>query len=229
MDKDTQARPESATSLPWQAGVLPKVYEALAQSGFLNPEAQTFFEQNGCLDLGEGKEEVWVREIKTAEEGIELVELLVSLVPPGWDLIDLLREINFGPWTEEKGINATLRSMGIYDERRWVNKGKSIFHAFRNRGTKVIGWRQQVEWAEQRITKKSPEVFVERFREIYHRLVVELHIAEIVLERRPDWWERLWPEMTHEQRIEEIEMNKTVIKEVRKAMADLSKRLREYP
>lgn len=202
MDKDTQAHPSgSEADRPWQSGVLPKVYEALAQNGFLN--------------------KVCVREIQTAEEGIELVELLVSLVPPGWDLIDLLREIDFGPWTEEKGINATLRSMGLHEERRWINKGGSIFHAFRNRGTKVIGWRQQVKWAEQKITKKSPEVFLERFKKIYPRLVVELHVAEIVLERRPDWWERLWPQMTHEQRLEEIANNKILIKEVREAMADL--------
>ena len=85
----------------------------------------------------------------------------------------------------------------------------------------MIGWRQQVEWAKQKIIKKSPEVFLERFREIYPRLVVELHIAEIVLERRQDWWERLWPQMKHEQRLEEISNNKILIKEVREAMADL--------
>lgn len=135
-----------------------------------------------------------VRLLTTPEEGIVFVDFLMSHLPEGWDLIDAFELLDFGPWKSKKDINASLRSFGQYRQRWNHRKEDSLTHPESNRG-------QQLENALHRLSLGTPmEEVLEQFPVMSaQRLQVETYVMDLFVSR-PDWLERLRPEMTPDQR-----------------------------
>lgn len=166
-------------------------------------------EEAGFLSGGQ------VLTLSDPDEAKAFLDLLLSRLPEGWDPIDALARLHFGPWRPEgeKDINATLRSLGAYQERWEGNKALSLTHPVGNRGNKMVGGMGMVE-AGRRSFEEVDRDF--ELAAIYSRLLVETYLIDRYLERG-DWIARLWPDEgpeALEARIGELRRSNELIKEV---------------
>ncbi|HSA60420.1 MAG TPA: pyridoxal-phosphate dependent enzyme [bacterium] len=135
-----------------------------------------------------------VRSLETPEEGIAFVDCVLANLPEGWDLVDAFELLDFGPWKEKKDINGSLRSFGQYHQRWNHSKEEALTHPESNRG-------QQLELSLRGLSDGAPasEILKEFPLLTLHRLQVETHVMDVYL-NRPDWIERLRPDMTPAER-----------------------------
>ena len=136
-----------------------------------------------------------VRPLSGAEEGIVFVDFLVSKLPEGWDVLDALSLLDFGPWTPVKGVNATLRSLGQFHERWNHSKEEALTHPESLRGMileNALRGLEQGTLTPAQARDMVPLVKVER-------LYVETYVLDVFL-RHPEWLELLRPEMPPDRR-----------------------------
>jgi hypothetical protein len=135
-----------------------------------------------------------VRSLKTPEDGIAFVDLVAAHLPEGWDLIDAMELLDFGPWKERKDINGSLRSFGQYRQRWNGSKEEALTHPESNRGQQVEGLLHLLANGATRaeVLEKFPLLNIDRLR-------VEMHVMDLYLDR-PAWLEALRPGMTPPER-----------------------------
>lgn len=127
-----------------QAGLAALAHETSALLLFcppfiLSPELETMIQD--LTEAGFMRDGV-VQPLDTWQQGVAFVDKLVPVLPQGWDLIDACELLDFGPMEETKGINATLRCMGMRglrkDDFTTVTRAGVLTHPINNRATAFI-------------------------------------------------------------------------------------------
>jgi hypothetical protein len=128
-----------------------------------------------------------VRDLKTVREGMECTTLIAWSVPLGEDMMGFLHCLKFGPRrpTGMKDMNATLRSLGMYDERYEGDKLESLWHPFASRGAGLLGGAKFIGTALYPMERAHREYDL-----LLPRLAVESLVVDFYLERG-DWYQRM--------------------------------------
>lgn len=142
-----------------------------------------------------------VRELATAQEGIRFVSELERSLPKHWDLLDAFKRLDFGPWRPDgsKNVNASLRSMGMFDERWGGSKFEALWHPIPSRETVIFDYDRILEegaLCAAGLLRTFPGASL-----MLSRIEVEIFVLERYL-RREDWTERLWPDLSASERRE---------------------------
>lgn len=140
-----------------------------------------------------------VRELATPEEGIRFVSGMEQSLPASWDLLDGFKRVDFGPWRPDgrKNINATLRSMGLFDERWNGSKFDALWHPIPSRATVILDYDRMLDegaLCAAGLLREFPGAPL-----ILSRIEVEVFVLERYL-RREDWTRRLWPDLGESER-----------------------------
>jgi len=146
----------------------------------------------GALKAGGFLRNGEIRALADFEDAKSFLDLLVEHLPDGWDPIDALSRLHFGPWRPEgeKDINATLRSMGAFQERWEGNKGLSVVHPLNDRATRMVAGMDVVRRGKKTLEAAEKSLGL---LNVYPRLLVETYIIDLLL-KRGDWLRHLWPE-----------------------------------
>lgn len=172
-------------------------------------------EKAGFLINGEINGEIRgeVRLLTDFGDAKAFLDLVISHLPQGWDPLDALARLHFGPWRPdgEKDINATLRSLGAYQERWEGNKALSLIHPLGNRGNTMVQGMGLVQMGRKTFEEADRKLDL---ADTYPRLLAETYLIDRYLERN-DWLRRLWPDVSSEgleSRIDEPRRSNELIK-----------------
>lgn len=149
---------------------------------------------NDLQDLGfmaDGR----VRTLETVPDGIRFIGSVEACLPGAWDVLDAFARLDFGPWRPDgrKDINASLRSLGMFDQRWKGNKFDALWHPIPSRVTAVLDYEQMLTeglFDAAGLLREFPGAGLAATR-----LQVEVGVLEVYL-GRDDWWDRLWPDET---------------------------------
>jgi hypothetical protein len=168
-----------------------------------------------------------VRALNRAE-GIRFIDETARFLPPDWDLLDAFAHLDFGPWRNDglKDVNASLRSLGMFDQRWSGSKLDALWHPIPSRATAVMDHERLLRegaFDAAGLMQQFPSA-----RTLSRRLAVEVHALDVYLDR-PEWLERLWPDRLpqHRKNLAADLIDRT--RDTRKAADRLSLALGEIP
>ncbi|HEX5037025.1 MAG TPA: hypothetical protein VFX30_07680 [bacterium] len=132
-------------------------------------------------------------------DGLLFIDETEKNLPPGWDLLDAFARLDFGPWTTDgpKDVNASLRSLGMFDQRWQGSKLSALWHPIPSRATALMD--------HERLLREGAfdaAGLMERFpsaRTLWRRLAVEIYALDVYLDHG-EWHERLWPDRSLKDR-----------------------------
>jgi hypothetical protein len=182
---DLRAMMDMAPIAAAQAGLLRSI-PAVSESWFLGLEREGFL-VNGT-----------VRTLDRAD-GIRFIDATERALPSGWDLLDVFAQLDFGPWQVDgaKDVNASLRSLGMFDQRWQGSKLSALWHPIPSRATALMDHERLLRegvFDAAGLMAQFPSA-----RTLSRRLAVEVHALHVYL-NHGEWLERIWPDRSSEER-----------------------------